>query len=72
METGEMFPGTQAFRKLLSFFCSKSSPSYQLCKEYMFATVGPTYQWNDVSYTVFHLSIVNIIYHVMSLSGSIY
>lgn len=47
METGEMFPGSPAFRKLLSFFCSKSSPSYQMCKEYMFTTVGPTFQWND-------------------------
>ncbi|KAJ6647528.1 Lipase 1, partial [Pseudolycoriella hygida] len=47
METGEMFPGVPALRKLLSFFCSKSSPSYQMCKEYMFATVGPSFQWND-------------------------
>lgn len=44
-----MFPGSPAFRKLLSYFCSKSSPSYQMCKEYMFSTVGPTFQWNDVS-----------------------
>lgn len=48
METGEVFPGSPTFRKLLSFFCSKTSPSYQMCKDYMFATLGPTFQWNDV------------------------
>lgn len=52
METGEMFPGSPSFRKLLKFLCKKSSPSYQMCKEYMFASVGPSFQWNDVSWRI--------------------